>query len=66
VVIRKTLLGTELTRHNCELMTIIIAYFQYRYNCYFYDLYVEVFIKLGNTPFERFSRHCYIIQSHQI
>jgi hypothetical protein len=24
-------------------------------------LYVKVFIKLGNTPFEHFSRHCYII-----
>jgi len=26
-----------LIRHKCELMTIIIAYFQYRYYCYFYD-----------------------------
>jgi len=24
-------------------------------------LYVKVFIKLGNTPFEHFSRYCYII-----
>jgi len=27
----------------------------------FMILYVKVFTKLGNTPFEHFSRHCYII-----
>jgi hypothetical protein len=40
--------------HNCELMTIIIIDI-------LMILYVKVFIKLGNTPFEHFSRHCYII-----
>jgi len=32
---RTTLLGMDLILHSCELMTIVIIYFNYRYYWYF-------------------------------
>ena len=45
---------TLLIRRNCELMTIIIIYFDYCYNWYFAYLYISIYLNGEAQPLNIF------------